>query len=103
MKKMNGLVVLILAGLLVIPGPVLSGSQAYAQGGSQMSEEQRRELEKKYQEEWDYLEKLNKHQENTGERLEEAVKRREDAERRQREAERRLRELEQQEQGGKSK
>ncbi len=102
MKKMKGLVVLIFAGSLVIPGPAFHGSRAYAQGGSQMTESQRQELERKYQEQWDYLEKLDKHQENTGERLQEAVKRRQDAEKRQREAERRLREQEQPRPSGKT-
>ena len=95
MKKMTGLGALILAGLLVIPALPGNGSRAYAQSGSGMSERERRELEKKYQEQWDYLERLDKHQESTYERMEEAVKHREDAARRQREAERRLREPEQ--------
>jgi predicted Holliday junction resolvase-like endonuclease len=95
MKKMYVLVVLILAGLLVIPALLLSGSRAYAQSGSGMSERERQDLEQKYQEQWDYLERLDKHQESTYERMEEAVKHREDAERRKQQAERQLRELEQ--------
>jgi hypothetical protein len=93
MKKMSGLVALILAGWLVIPA--LPGT-AYAQSSGEMSERERQALEKKYQEQWDYQERLNKHQDSTYERMEEAVKHRDDAEKRQRDAERRLREMEQQ-------
>ena len=95
MKNWKGLVGLILAGLLVIAGQVWSEGRAYAQSGSQMTEPQRQELEKKYQEQWNDLERLDKRQEDTGARLQEAVKRRQDAERRQREAERQMREQEQ--------
>jgi len=97
MNKKKGLVVLMLAGLWLVQGPGWPGSQARAQSGSSMTEQQRRELEKKYQEQWDYLERLDKQQEDTGARLDKAVKRRQDAEKRQREAEQRLREQEQEE------
>ncbi len=104
MKKTHGLVALIVAGFLIIPVQVLPGTRAYAQSGSEKSEErQRQELEQKYQEQWDYLERLNQRQQDTGQRLQEAEKRRRDAEKRQGEAERRLQELEQQGQGGKTK
>ncbi len=96
---MNRLIAVILAGLLAIPGLSWFGDRAYAQS-SQMTETERQELEKKYQEQWDFLEKLDKRMENTGQRLEDAVKRREDAEKRQREAERRLRQSERQRSGG---
>ena len=102
MKKMNALAAIILTGLLLIPGQLLDGSRAWAQSGSRLSEQQRRELEQKHQEQWDYLERLDKHQENTGERLQEAEKHRRDAERRQQEAERQMREMEQRS-GGKTK
>jgi hypothetical protein len=96
MKRRHILVALILAGWLAIPVLPGSGSLAYAQSGGQMSERERQALEKKYQEQWDYQERLNKHQDSTYERMEEAVKHRDDAEKRQRDAERRLREMEQQ-------
>jgi len=102
MKKTHGLVALIVAGFLIIPVQVLPGTRAYAQSGSEKSEERQRQ-EQKYQEQWDYLERLNQRQQDTGQRLQEAEKRRRDAERRQGEAERRLQELEQQGQGGKTK
>jgi hypothetical protein len=94
MKKMYGLVALILAGFLVIPALPWSGSRACAQSGSEMSERERQALERKYQEQWDYLERLDKHQESTYERMEEAVKHRDDAEKRKGQAERQLQELE---------
>jgi len=93
---MKTLAVLIISGLLVIPGPTWPGGRALAQGGSQLTEEQRRQMEKKYQEDWEFQERLGKRMENTGERLQEAEKRRQDALKRQQEAERRLREQEQQ-------
>jgi membrane protein involved in colicin uptake len=92
MKTLAGLVI---AVLLIIPGLFRPGSLAWAQGGSQLTEQQRREMEKKYQEEWEFQERLGKRMEDTGERLREAEKRRQDAEKRAREAERRSRELEQ--------
>ena len=91
MKKMKVALALILAGLLVGPG-LFAGSRVYAQSGSSMSEQERQELEKKRQEQWEFQERLDKEQEDTGARLEKAVQRRQDAERRQREAEQRLRE-----------
>ena len=89
MKRMNGALALILAGLLVGPG-LFAGSRVYAQSGSSLSEQERQEIEKKYQEQWEFQERLDKEQEDTGGRLEKAVQRRQDAERRQREAEQRL-------------
>jgi hypothetical protein len=98
MQTIKVLVALILAGWLAIPAWPGNGGLAYAQSqsGSEMSERERRAMEQKYQEQWDYLEKLNKHQNSTYERMEEAVKHRDDAEQRQKDAERRLREMEQQ-------
>jgi hypothetical protein len=94
MNKSRGLTVLILAGLLAIPLPGGPAGTARAQGPGMT--EQQRELQQKRQEQWDYLERLDKEQEDTGARLERARKRREDAQRRQQEAERRLRDSEQQ-------
>ncbi len=95
MKKRNGLAVVILAGLLVIPGTFGSASQACAQEGSKpLTEQQYRELQQKRQEQWETLEQIQKRQEDTGARLEEGVKRRQDAEKRQRDAERKLQERE---------
>ena len=97
MKKINGLVALILAGLLVIPGTFGPASQACAQEGSKpLTEQQYRELQQKRQEQWETLEQIQKRQEDTGGRLQDAVKRRQDAEKRQRDAERKLPEQEQQ-------
>jgi hypothetical protein len=92
MTRKRGLVVVMLAVLWLIPG-----SPALAQSGSGgLTEQQRREMEQKYQEQWETLEKIQQRQEDTGRRLQEAEKRRLDAAKRQREAERRLQELEQQ-------
>jgi hypothetical protein len=101
-KKISGLAACILTVLLTVPGPVFPGSGAYAQSGSGLTESQRQELEQKSQEQWDYLERLDKKQEDTGSRLQGAGKRRQDAEKRQREAERQMRQLEKQPPGGKS-
>ena len=93
MKKRNGLMVVILAGLLVIPATFGPASQALAQEGSKpLTEEQYQELQKKRQEQWETLEQIQKRQEDTGGRLEEGVKRRQDAEKRQRDAERKMQE-----------
>ena len=95
MKMKNAAVTLILTGFLLISWDVGLGNRAFAQGGSGgLTEEQQREMEQKYQERWQELERENK--ETTGERLQKAEQHRRDAERRQREAEKRLRELQEQ-------
>jgi hypothetical protein len=97
MDRRKGLTGLILAGLLLIPGSLGFGASALAQNGSgKLTEEQRRQMEQKYQEEWKTQEQIQKFQEDTGARLQSAEKHRRDAEKRQREAERRLRERRQQ-------
>ena len=97
MIRKKGLVVVMLAVLWLIFGSPGPGSRALAQSGSEgLTEQQRREMEQKYQEQWDTLERIQKRQEDTARRLQEAEQRRLDAEKRQREAERRLQELEQQ-------
>ena len=94
MKKIGGLGVLLVAGLLLIPGHGWLASRAWAQGGAEkLSEQQYQELQKKRQEQWDDLEQIQKRQDNIGQRRQEAEQRQRDAEKRQREAERRLREL----------
>jgi len=95
MKMKNATVTLILTGFLLISWDAGLGNQAFAQGGSGgLTEEQRREMEQKYQERWQDSERESK--ETTGERLQKAEQHRRDAERRQREAEKRLQELQQQ-------
>jgi hypothetical protein len=92
MNRRKGLAGLILAGLLLISGNLGFGAQALAQSGSgKLTEQQRRQLEQKYQEEWKTREQMQKQQE-TGARLQSGEKHRRDAEKRQREAERLLRE-----------
>jgi hypothetical protein len=98
MKKIMGGVTLICLIFLFVSwesfGPV---NRVLAQNASgQLTDQQRREMEKKYQEDWKYQQQLRKEQADTGARLEKGVKRRQDAEKRQREAERKLRELERQ-------
>ena len=75
MTRMKGLIGLILAGLLSMPGIFGFDGQALAQSGSgEMTEQQRQEMEQKYQERWRDLEREN--QKTTGERLQEADQRR---------------------------
>jgi peptidoglycan hydrolase CwlO-like protein len=95
MKKRFGLGVMLLAGLLVIPGNLWLAGQVFAQEGSkQLTDKEYQELQKKRQEQWNDLERMQHRQDNTGQRLQEAGKRRQDAEKRQKAAEKRLRELE---------
>ena len=97
MTRKKGLVVVMLAVLWLIPGSPGPGSRTLAQSGSEgLTEQQRRKMEQKYQEQWETLEKIQQRQEDAGRRRQEAEKRRRDAEKRQREAERRLQEMEQQ-------
>lgn len=95
MKKMMGLSAVLLAGFLVMPGNLGLPGRVFAQEGSKpLTDEQYQELQKKRQEQWQDLERIQQRQENTGQRLQEAEKRRQDAEKRRKEAEKRLRELE---------
>jgi hypothetical protein len=62
-------------GLGRLPNPwiFLHGGDALAQGGSpELTEQKRREMEQKYQEQWETRERIQKRQENTGQRLQEA-------------------------------
>jgi chromosome segregation ATPase len=94
MRKIGGLGAMFVAGLLLIPGHGWLAGRAWAQSGSEkLSEKQYQELQKKRQEQWDDLERIQQRQDNIGQRRQEAEKRQLDAEKRQREAERRLREL----------
>jgi len=93
MNKLIGLAALLLAGGLAMPGNFWQSGVAYGQGSSrQLSDEEYEKLKQKRQEQWQTLEDIQKRQENTGERLQEAVKRRQDAERRQKAAEQQMRE-----------
>lgn len=93
MTRRKSLTGLMLAGLLLLPGNLGFGGWALAQSGSgELTEPQRRQMEQKYQERWETLEQIQKRQEDSGAKLQNADQRRRDAEKRQREAERRLRE-----------
>jgi hypothetical protein len=97
MKKIMRLGVMLLAGLLVIPGHLWGASQVLAQGQApKLTEKQYQELQQKRQEEWEYLDQKEKKQ-HPALRYQDAIKRQEDALKRQKDAERRLRELEKQE------
>jgi hypothetical protein len=86
--------VLMAAVVLVLPGYSGPGGRAYAQGGSSgLTEQQRRQMEQKYQEDWETRERIQKKEEDTGGKLREAEKKRQDAQKRQREAERRSQEF----------
>jgi len=88
MKKLMGLVALLLAEILVIPGYLGLEGRALAQEGSrQLTDEQYEKLRQKRQEQWQTLEDIQKRQEDTGARLQEAEKRRQDAAKRQKAAE----------------
>jgi hypothetical protein len=87
MKTIGGLGIMLVGGLLLIPGHGWLAGRAWAQSGSEkLSEQQYQELQKKRQEQWDDRERMQKRQDNIGQR-------RLEAEKRQREAERRLQEL----------
>jgi hypothetical protein len=97
MKKILGLAAILLAGLLAIPGNLWEASQVLAQSQAPaLTDKQYQELQRKRQEEWEYLDQKEKKQ-HPGVRRPEAVKRQEDALKRQKEAERRMRELEEEE------
>ena len=67
MKMKNAAVTLIFTGFLLISSDVGLGNQALAQGGSGgLTEEQRREMEQKYQEQWQELERENKETTESG-------------------------------------
>lgn len=95
MKKLMGLGALLMAAVLLVSGNFGLTGRAFAQEGSkQLTDEQYEKLKLKRQEQWQTLEDIQKRQDNTGERLQEAVKRRQDAERRQKAAEQKLKEME---------
>jgi len=97
MKKITGLGMILLAGLLVIPGNLWLASQVLAQSASPpIADKQQQDLQQKRQEQSEYLEQKEKKQ-HPGVRYPEALKRQEDATKRQKEAEKRLRELEEEE------
>ncbi|RJR32919.1 MAG: hypothetical protein C4567_17475 [Deltaproteobacteria bacterium] len=98
MKKIMGLVAMLLAGSLATPGNLRFASQVLAQSQAPpMTDKQYQELQQKRQEEWEYLDQKEKKQ-YPGVRRPAADKRQEDAIKRQKDAERRLRELEEEEQ-----
>lgn len=95
MHKLMGLGALLLAGVLVMPGNLWLTNCVNAQeGGKQLTDEEYEKLRQKRQEQWQTLEDIQKRQDNTGERLQEAVKRRQDAAKRQKAAEQKLKEME---------
>ncbi len=95
MKKLMGLGGLLLAGVLLMPGNLWLTGRVYAQEGSkQLTDEEYEQLRQKRQEQWQTLEDIQKRQDNTGERLQEAVKRSQDAAKRQKAAEQKLKETE---------
>jgi|GEM_PF-3561663 hypothetical protein len=97
MKKIMGLGAMLLAISFVIPGHLWPVSRVLAQGQTpKLTEKQYQELQRKRQEEWEYLDQKEKKQ-HPATRYEDARKRQEDAIKRQKDAERRLRELERQE------
>jgi len=94
MKKITVPGAMLLAGLMVIPGHLWGAGQVLAQSQTpKLTEKQYQELQRKRQEEWEYLDQKEKKQ-HPATRYQDATKRREDALKRQKEAERRLRELE---------
>jgi hypothetical protein len=96
MSRRKGAAAAILAGFLLMPVTFWPSGDALGQGGSpELTEQKRREMEQKYQEQWETRERIQKRQEDTGQRLKEAEKRRQDAEQRLREAERQMQEMEQ--------
>ncbi len=94
MKKIRVLGAMLLAGLLVIPGNLWRVSQVLAQSQAPtLEDKQQQELQRKRQEQWEYLDQKEKKQ-HPALRRQDAIKRQEDAIKRQKDAERRLRELE---------
>ena len=89
MNRIKAMFIIVLAGLLSTSLTMGPGSRALAQEGSKpLTEQQYRELQQKRQEQWETLERIQKRQEDTGGRLQEAEKRRLDAEKRKKDAER---------------
>ena len=94
MKNLLGLGVLLVAGMLVIPGSLGLAKPACAQENSKkLTAEQYEQLKKKRQEEWQTREEIQKNA-TTPERLKSGVKHRDDALKRQKAAEQKLKELE---------
>lgn len=99
MKKILEISLIWLGVLLMTWGSLGLGNRAWAQGASrELSDQQRREMEQRYQEDWETRERLNQRQRETGKRVQDARQRRQDAQQRQREAQRKMQELEQQRQ-----
>jgi hypothetical protein len=82
MKKFKGLRVVLLAGLLVIPGNLGLAGQVLAQSDAKTEDKQLQELRQKRQEQRQELEREAKQLENIGKRKQDAVKRQQDAGRR---------------------
>jgi hypothetical protein len=88
---------MLLAAFLLMSGNPRPPERVYAQAGSPpLTEEQYREIQRKWQEQLNGREHRQPRQESAAQRLKKAVKRRQDAKKRQKEAEKRLRQLEQQ-------
>jgi septal ring factor EnvC (AmiA/AmiB activator) len=88
MKKLVGLVAILLAGVLLSSGNGWFGTRVSAQSAPEkLTDQQYQELQKKRQEQWDNLERIQQRQENVGQRKQEAEKRQKDAAKRQKQAE----------------
>jgi len=95
MKKIMGPGMMLLAGLLIIPGNLWLASRVLAQSESPtIADKQQQEIQQKRQEEWQDREDKEKKLQNTGKRQQDASKRQEDAIKRQKATERHLRKLE---------